>query len=210
MEQTHQGHSPCDGSIATGLLAYQGTPEGGWDVSAVGKGRTIVLTRPLDESEWGMIRAFIEKTDRDDLRLRFGQSLDFADTATLKRFFDIGGSGEMVCMLDEAGDISGILHRVLTSPFAAEIALIVRSDVKRTGIGGQLLRTALSRAAGQNLKTLHALVLRENGAMLRLARKLGLMPRRSCGSSVELQFDLGSQASARSRDLVGAAAAAGA
>ena len=138
-----------------------------------------------------MIRAFVGKTDREDLRLRFGQSLDFADAATLKRFFDIGGgAGELVCMLDEAGDMSGILHRVLTSPCEAEIALLVRSDVKRIGIGGKLLRTALSRAAAQRLQTLRALVLRENAAMLRLARKIGFVARKPAGFSVEVELDL--------------------
>jgi GNAT superfamily N-acetyltransferase len=196
MGHVHHEQSPPAGSVFMPPLACLGEPEDDRRNSGPGKDRTIVLTRPLDEREWRMIRAFIGKTDRDDLRLRFGQALDFADAATLKRFFDIGGTGEMVCMLDEAGDISGILHRVLTSPSAAEIALIVRSDVKRTGIGEKLLRTALSRAARQNLTTLHAQVLRENGAMLRLARKLGLVPRKPQGFSVELELDVGSPAGA--------------
>lgn len=154
-----------------------------------------------------MIRTFVSMTDRDDLRLRFGQSLDFQDAATLKRFFDIGGErGELVCMLDETGDMSGILHRVLISPSKAEIALIVRSDLKRTGIGEKLLRTALSRAVQQDLKTLSALVLRENGAMLRLARKIGFVPRKSSGFSVEVEFDLRCRVSDSRRRLVGEAA----
>ena len=143
-----------------------------------------------------MIRAFVGKTDREDLRLRFGQSLDFADAASLKRFFDTGSAGELVCMLDEAGDISGI-HRVLTSSSEAEIALIVRSDVKRTGIGEKLLRTALSRAAKQRLRTLRALVLRENAAMLRLARKIGFVARKPAGFSVEVELDLRQRSQAR-------------
>lgn len=172
-------------------LANQSEPGRGWQNSDAGEGRTVVLPRPLNENAWGMIRAFVGKTDRADLRLRFGQALDFGDAATLKRFFDIGGNaGELVCMLDEAGDISGILHRVLLSPSEAELAVIVRSDVKRTGIGEKLLRIALSRAAKQNLKTLRASVLRENGAMLRLARKIGFVPRKPCGFSVELELDL--------------------
>jgi acetyltransferase len=151
----------------------------------------MVLTGPLRASEWAMIRTFIGKTDRDDLRMRFGQWLDFHSEPILKRFFDIdGNSGELVCMLDENGDISGILHRELISPCEAEIGLIVRSDLKRTGIGETLLRTALARALQQNLKTLRALVLGENRAMLRLARKVGAVPRQSAGLSVELEFDL--------------------
>jgi RimJ/RimL family protein N-acetyltransferase len=152
---------------------------------------TMILAGPLRPAEWDMIRAFIRKAERDDLRLRFGQWLDFENEPTVRRFFDIAGStGELVCALDENGDISGILHRVLTSPCEAEIALIVRSDLKRTGIGENLVRTALARAARQNLKMLRASVLGENRAMLRLARKLGVVSRKSAGFSVELEFDL--------------------
>jgi acetyltransferase len=150
------------------------------------------LDGPLRPAEWDMIRAFVRKADREDLRLRFGQWLDFEDQAVLKRSFDIGGNGgELLCTLDENGDISGILHRVPTSPTEAEIGLIVRSDLKRTGIGEKLVRTALARASRQNLQTLRALVLRENRATLRLARKIGLVPRKSAGFSEELEFDLG-------------------
>jgi RimJ/RimL family protein N-acetyltransferase len=162
-----------------------------WPCGDGGAERTMVLAAPLGASEWAMIRAFIGKTDRDDLRMRFGQWLDFHSEPILKRFFDVGdNSGELVWALDENGDISGILHRVLISPCEAEIGLIVRSDLKRTGIGETLLRTALARALRQNLKTLRALVLGENRAMLRLARKIGAVPRQSAGLSVELEFDL--------------------
>jgi acetyltransferase len=154
--------------------------------------QTMIVARPLRPPEWDMIRAFIRKTERDDLRLRFGQWLDFETETTLRRFFDIDGkTGELLCALDENGDVSGILHRVLISPTEAEIALIVRSDLKRTGIGEKLVRSALVRAAEQNLTTLRASVLGENRPMLRLARKLGVVPRKSAGFSVEFEFDLG-------------------
>jgi GNAT superfamily N-acetyltransferase len=164
---------------------------GHWRCGDFGAERTIVLAGPLGVPEWDMIRTFVGKADRDDLRMRFGQWLDFDSEPILKRFFDIdGNSGELVCTLDENGDISGILHCVLISPCEAEIGLIVRSDLKRTGIGETLLRTALARALQQNLKTLRALVLGENRAMLRLARKIGAVPRQSAGLAVELEFDL--------------------
>jgi GNAT superfamily N-acetyltransferase len=188
MGQLHHGNNALAGRLGMPRSARDG---GGWPCGDFGAEPTMVLARPLGAREWDMIRAFVSKTDRDDLRMRFGQWLDFQSEPILKRFFDIDGKdGELVCTLDDNGDISGILHRVLISPCEAEIGLIVRSDLKRTGIGETLLRTALARALQQNLKTLRALVLGENRAMLRLARKIGPVPRKFAGLSVELEFDL--------------------
>ena len=125
------------------------------------------------------------------LRLRFGQAADFADDHTLKRFFGIKGrSGEMIWILEEGGAICAIAHLVRLSSAQAEIALIVRTDCARRGIGEMLLRTTLARAAAQFLAPV-ALVLHENTAMLRLARKVGFEARKSFGLVVELEFDLG-------------------
>jgi hypothetical protein len=54
-----------------------------------------------------------------------------------------------------------------------------------------LLRVSLALAAQHDLKTLTAVVLYENTAMLRLARKLGFEVRKSSGLDVELERDLG-------------------
>ena len=153
----------------------------------VRSGEIVVIDRALTADEWGMVRAFVRRTEREALRLRFGQAADFADDSTLKRFFGIKDKiGEMIWMLDEDEAVCGILHRVLISPTQAEIAVIVRSDRARRGIGRALLRTAVSRAASQDLKRLSALVHSE----LRLARSLGFAPRKSFGLAVELELDL--------------------
>jgi RimJ/RimL family protein N-acetyltransferase len=160
--------------------------------SRIRGGGTFVLRRALTEPEWDKVRAFVRRTSRESLRLRFGQAADFTDDRTLKRFFDIeGASGEMIWMLEEGGAICAVAHLVRLSPAHAEIALIVRSDRARRGIGEKLLRATLVRAARYGLHTLSALVLYENTAMLRLARKVGFEARKSSGLTVELEFDLG-------------------
>jgi RimJ/RimL family protein N-acetyltransferase len=155
----------------------------------------VILSEPLTEPQWEMLRAFVRRTGGASLRLRFGQAADFADEATLRRLFGIAGHGdEMLWMLEESGAICGIVHLVRLSPTHAEIALIVRSDRARQGIGESLLHAALARAAEQGLSKLDALVLYENIPMLRLARKVGFEPSNSSGSlglMVALDFDLG-------------------
>jgi RimJ/RimL family protein N-acetyltransferase len=173
-------------------LAIPNKAEIAWHRSDVRDGEIVVLKGALTEPEWDKVRVFVRRTSRESLRLRFGQAVDFADDRTLKRFFGMEGvSGEMIWMLEEGGAICAIAHLVRLSPARAEIALIVRSDRARRGIGEKLLRTTLARAARHGLHTLSALVLHENTAMLRLARKVGFEPRKSLGLTVELEFDLG-------------------
>jgi N-acetylglutamate synthase-like GNAT family acetyltransferase len=169
-----------------------GDPVLSWRQGDIHPGEIVVITHALTEPDWDKVRAFVRRTSRESLRLRFGQVADFRDERTLRRFVDIdGGSGEMVWVLDEGGAICAMAHLVRLSPTQAEIALIVRSDRARRGIGERLLRLTIARAAQRDLKTLTALVLYENTAMLRLARKLGFEVRTSSGLTVELELDLG-------------------
>jgi acetyltransferase len=150
--------------------------------------RIQVISGSLRDAQWDKVRGFVRQTSREDLRLRFGHPLAFDDEFTLRRAFGIKSGGEMLWSLDENGAIAGICHRVMTSPQEAEIALIVRSDVKGFGIGEFLLRAVLKHAARQGLKTLHASVLRDNAPMLRLAMKVGCVFREAHGETVEIAF----------------------
>jgi DNA-binding transcriptional LysR family regulator len=177
--------------IASADLIHMTSVSGDW-AGDIRLSEVVVLAGAPTESEWERVRAFVRRTSRESLPLRFGQAADFADDHTLKRFFDIkGGGGEMIWILEEGGDICAIAHLVRLSSAQAEIALIVRTDCARRGIGEMLLRTTLARAARRNLGTLSALVLHENTAMLRLARKVGFEAHKSSGLVVELEFDLG-------------------
>ena len=137
-----------------------------------------------------MVRAFARRLQRRDISLRFGRALDLEDDATLRRYFDIqAGTGEIGWVREETGAIAGIAHRVMVSRLQAEIALIVRSDLRRLGIGEFLLRQMLVRSTRQGLKTLSALVLRENWPVLRLAAKVGGTARQTSAGTVEVTFD---------------------
>jgi acetyltransferase len=152
-------------------------------------GEIKVLDRPLSDAEWDMVRAFVRRMERNDLRLRFGYPLNFGNEATLRRAFDIkAGSDEMLWALDQAATITGLAHRIAVSPVEAELALMVRSDLKRQGVGEFLLREMLARSVRQGITTLGASVLRENRAMLELAAKIGYVTRGVSGVTVEMMF----------------------
>jgi acetyltransferase len=152
----------------------------------------LVVTRSLSESDWDMIRAFVRNIEQNDLRLRFGGAIDFDDEDSLRRRFGVNPNrGEIAWLLDERSSIAGISHRVLVSQFEAEIALLIRSDLKRRGIGTRMLNSLIRRSTEERLQTLSAFILYENRAMLNLARKAGFVARATLGFNVELALALG-------------------
>ena len=150
-----------------------------------------VIRQSLNRAEWDLVRAFVRKLDRNDNWMRFGHLLDLQQDLILKQFFDIRvGVGEIVWSPDEHGAIAGLLHRIRVSSSEAEIGLIVRSDLKRNGIGESLVRGTLDRSAGCRLETLSCFVLRENAPTLALAKKVGFFPRSITAQSIEFEFKL--------------------
>ena len=60
-------------------------------------GESVVVAHALTEPDWDKVRAFVRRTSRESLRLRFGQAADFRDERTLRRFVDIDDRrGEMI------------------------------------------------------------------------------------------------------------------
>jgi len=159
---------------------------------AVYSRRLTVIRRPLVEAEWRAVRAFVRRIAPDDLRLRFGRALNFQDEAILRRFFDVvPGSGEIAWVCDVAGAIAGMVHRIGQSPEEAEIALLVRSDLKRRGIGEFLTKVMMARSAREGVKRVKAFALWENRAVLKLGVKIGFVVQAEGAGTVELSFALG-------------------
>ena len=137
-------------------------------------GRAFLL-RPIRPEDEDALRAFGAKLAREDVRMRF-----FAPLATLTHemaarltqidydrqmaFTAVGGDGEIWGVVRLSSDPDNV---------GAEFAIIVRSDLKGSGLGRLLMLRIIEYARQRGLTELEGLVLRENSTMLDFSRRLG-------------------------------------
>jgi acetyltransferase len=150
-----------------------------------------VTVRPLSLADWDAYRAFGDRIERDDMRLRFAGPVKL-DDSRCRRFLDIDHDHEeALAALDGDGAILGVARLVRTSATEADIALIVRSDLKRRGVGTLLLDRLTRYAGAVGVGVLTGDVLYENLAMLSLARRVGFRFISNAGLMVAIRMDLG-------------------
>ena len=142
------------------------------------RGGTLLL-RPIRPEDEDGHRAFLDAVTPEDLRLRFFQSPHRLSHDELARLTQIDYEREMAFIaLDEAGRTLGVA-RLVRDPdnIEAEFALLVRSDLKRQGLGRLLMQALLDHAARQGTQRIAGHVLRMNLPMLALMRQLGFEAR---------------------------------
>jgi acetyltransferase len=133
----------------------------------------VVRIRPLSLADWEAYRAFGQRIERDDLRLRFAGPVKL-DDSRCHRLLDVDHDHEEAFgAFDQTGALLGVGRVAGVEAGEAEIALIVRSDLKRRGIGTLLLDRLLRYGDQVGLSALRADVLYENRPMLYLAQRAG-------------------------------------
>lgn len=149
-----------------------------------------VTAASLTDSDLASIRDFVRNLTADDLRWRFGRPIDLNDPLTLWRVFGLNTDAEIGLAIDGGKVVTGVWHRCLVGPSMAEIAVVVRSDWKRRGVGTYLLKRVIARAQDEQLRVLCGHVLRENRIMVNLATKMGFVPRGVHGTEIYLELSL--------------------
>lgn len=138
------------------------------------------MLRPIRPEDGARHRAFIERLDPEDLRLRFFQSRRELPKSEIARLTQIDYEREMAFVAvgrTPAGESETLgVVRAIADPdnVEAEFAIVVRSDLKTRGLGRLLLAKMVRYCRARGTQRLVALVLRENRAMIDLAQALGL------------------------------------
>lgn len=137
-----------------------------------------IALRPIRPEDEPALRAGFEKLSPSDVRMRFFAPLKELDHRLASRLSQIDYTREMafVAYDPEAGDgdFWGVV-RINSDPDGtrAEFAVVVRSDIKRRGLGRTLLEQIIAYSRDQGIAEIWGTVLAENKPMLALAQKLG-------------------------------------
>ena len=162
-----------------------------------GRRVTVRPVRPEDEAQH---RAFLEKIDPEDIRMRIFYSRRTIERSELARLTQIDYEREMA-LLATATDADGreetlAVVRAVANPdnTAAEFGIIVRSDMKGAGLGRLLLGRLIEYQRRHGTQRLVATVLNENTGMLKLARGFGFVMDETEASAGTLDMHLDLQA----------------
>jgi GNAT superfamily N-acetyltransferase len=131
-----------------------------------------IITRELQAHELGAFAAHLRSLDPADRRLRFGQTVN---DATIDRYVERIDTGRdaVFGVTDDALRVVGAAH-VARGADCAELGVSVAAAYRRRGIGAALLQRAVLHARNWGIPEFFTHCLRENTALMRLARRHGL------------------------------------
>jgi acetyltransferase len=131
--------------------------------------------RPIRPEDAPLLTRFAERLEPEDVRMRFFSPLRTLPQPLLARLTQIDYDREMAFVLfDSAAGIAGVARFAADPNNAqAEYAVIVRSDLKRRGLGRLLMQRIVAYAKARGIGFVFGDVLEENTGMLALCRDLG-------------------------------------
>lgn len=152
--------------------------------------RTEIIDH-MDPQRAVSLRRFTRLLEREDVRLRFGSPRKLtSDAAIFDAFRCQWPEQEMIWGVSQDGSLVGVVNCALIAPAVMEIGLVIRSDLKRRGLGFWLMEVAKNRACGRQVDKLMGSILSENTAMRRLARKVGFVAVGNYGVSIDMEMVL--------------------
>jgi len=158
-------------------------------------GRTALL-RPIRPEDEPNHHVFLSKLTPEDIRFRFFGLVHELPHSEMARLTQIDFDREMAFVGEIDGpdgkETLGVV-RTVTDPDneKAEFAIVVRSDLKGSGLGKRLLVKMIEYCRSRGTRAIAGQVLRDNPRMLTFVRHLGFIPTRTIdGDIVEVELDL--------------------
>jgi acetyltransferase len=137
-----------------------------------------IRLRPLRAGDRASLEDLCRRTESHDLQMRFFSGFRSLPPSLLDELMRIDPDGRITRVAIGATssgqpEILAVARAHASAHGTAELALLVRSDLKGKGLGSLLLDRLIARCRSRGLRGLTAVVLQENTRMLRLAERFG-------------------------------------
>lgn len=145
------------------------------------KNGRAVLIRPIRPEDEPMQHEFVSRLTPEDIRFRFFGMVKQLPHSQMARLTQIDYDRDMAFIgvgQDDKGmdEALGVVRIVATRDnTVAEFSIVVRSDLKNTGLAKELMRKMISYCKGRQTTKLVGQVLRENMRMIHFIETLGFV-----------------------------------
>ncbi len=156
----------------------------------------VLTLRPIRPEDEAQHRAFLEQLDPEDIRLRVFYSRRTIEHSELARLTQIDYAREMAFVATRIGadnaeeTLGAVRAAVDPDNHTAEFGVIVRSDLKGSGLGHRLMSKLIDHLRARGTQRLSGTVLSVNTGMLELARSLGFQEAHSPSDPGDLEVRL--------------------
>ncbi len=140
-----------------------------------------ILARPVRPEDEHLYDDFFTAVTAEDMRLRFFSSARQFSHSFIARLtqLDYARSMAFVALRQMQGDLAGVARMHADADYRrAEVAVLVRSDLKGQGLGLALMRMMLDYLREEGIEDVYGQVLTDNRLMLDMCRDLGFELRR--------------------------------
>jgi len=158
------------------------------------RGRAVRL-RCLRAKDRPLIEEFLARIDADDLRMRFFGGFRAVSPALLDHLLRVDDPERLaLVVIGTAGcgrrEVLAVGRAHTSADTTAELALLVRSNLKGLGLGAALLTRLIDHCRHRGISQLVAEVLQQNARMLRLAKRFGFHRQDAQFGTVRLVLEL--------------------
>jgi RimJ/RimL family protein N-acetyltransferase len=147
-----------------------------WQRHLVLGGDWRIFIRPIRPDDEFLVRDLLIHVSREDLRLRFFDSIKEFSHRFIAGLTDIDYARAMAFVaIDEASDeLLGVVRLHLDAQReSGEYAILLRSDLKGRGLGWALMQLIIEYGKSESLNRICGQILHENSVMLKMCRELG-------------------------------------
>jgi RimJ/RimL family protein N-acetyltransferase len=162
---------------------------------------TSVPVREIRAEDAPALQRLVGRSSERSIELRFFGPMKKLSEEKARRFAEVDGKDRFALVAldpDDEGEIVAVVrYERERGTDGAEYAALVEDRFQGRGLGIGLTRRLIEAAKERGIERLHALVLRENGRMLRLLRSLEFPERRRWENGLEhIELDLRPDAAA--------------